>query len=340
MHKIISLAISLVAVAALAIAPQVSAAEVRDCDTNAIIHCGALTQTELKNDYSQNTTGDLTAVFNHYGISADDINGELQMGRVTKQGNVEVNGKVIATNSHSLGRSAINGSKAVTISGKTYYETPDTMSLRSDAVDAFVIMKDGKFQAAIMTACGNPVKATPVVQPKPQPVTYECVSLTATRIDRLTYRFTAEVKASNGTKIEQYGLGFGDGMGVTTANTTYEYSYKEAGNYTATINDVIVNGQRIKVQSSSKCQVSVTVAQPTTTKVQPERCPIAGKEDLPKNSNNCREDEAEVLPVATPLPSTGPEQFIGAGLGASSLTAAGYYFIRSRRTLLSELLKK
>ena len=84
-----------------------------------------------------------------------------------------------------------------------------------------------------------------------------------------------------------------------------------------------------------------------------EKCPIPGKEHLPVDSPDCVEPPCEIpgkehLPkdspecVETPpeLPKTGLDMMIGGGIGLGSLTAAGYYYASSRRNLLSALNDK
>jgi hypothetical protein len=62
----------------------------RDCDSNSIINCGATTPEELKKFYKENKTGDLPAVYNHYGITSSMINGvtAADMGEVHKNGDI------------------------------------------------------------------------------------------------------------------------------------------------------------------------------------------------------------------------------------------------------------
>lgn len=231
----------------------------RDCDNNAIIRCGTLTPAEMQTKYNQNESGDIHAIFAHYGISSAEVSNtqNLKMGTVHKDGRVVVDGKTVATGARSVGRQNITGSSPVTINGKTYYERATSVSFNSESIPAIVIMKDGVFHHAIITSCGNPVVATPKEQPKPPaPVT--------------------------------------------------------------------------PVQKAPE----PTPAPKPAPAPQPEKCPIAGKENLPKDSTECKEEAPEVLP------STGPAALISAGAGISSLTAAGYYFSLSRRKLLNSFLSR
>lgn len=321
---------------AVVMAPNLQAqSSVRDCDSNAIIYCGALTQAELKQKYSANASNDLPAVFSYYGISAGDIDGtssEIKMGEVTKDGRVLVDGKVVATGAKSVGRQNMSGSSAVKIGDKTYYERATSISFRSNSLSAIVMMKNGQFHRAILTSCGNPVVAVPVKpveQPKPQPA-YACTKLQAQLIRRegqnATYRFTTTATATNGATIVNYDYGFGDGMGVKGVGSTYEYTYKQPGTYTAEVAVNVRVDNETKRATGDACKVKVTVEE--------EKKPVEKPEEKPP----VEEEKGEVLPAE--VPTTGAGQFIGAGMGVSSLTAAGYYFLRSRRDLMSTLLKK
>lgn len=141
----------------------------RDCDTNAVISCGALNTSELKKGYQK--TG-VKPIYDHFGITADDIKNidkHVAAGRVYKNGEVRVGNKLVATNAITAGRHNIQGSTKVTSGGVTFYKRATHVSFRVDSIAAFVIMKDGKFSAAILAACGNPVKATAKAVPTPAP---------------------------------------------------------------------------------------------------------------------------------------------------------------------------
>lgn len=75
-----------------------------------------------------------------------------------------------------------------------------------------------------------------------------------------------------------------------------------------------------------------------------EKCPIEGKEHLPKNSKDCasptetpktpeipKTPEAPKVTEATELPRTGLGASFASLIGAGSLTASGYYYITSLR---------
>lgn len=236
---------------------------VRDCDSNAIIRCGALSQSELLNKFNANATGDLPQVFARYGISKSDMAGatsEVKMGKVYRDGRVEVGGKIVATNATTVGRQNIAGSRPVDIAGRTYYERPTSVSFRSD-IDAFVLMRNGQFYRAVLTSCANPIVAKPVPQPPvPQPK-YTCDSLKNTKITRNEYKFTTDASASGGATITGYKYDFGDGKSATSTSPNVTHVYEKPGNYTVKVSvQVAVNGGKQTV-TGANCRTVVVVAE-------------------------------------------------------------------------------
>ncbi len=151
----------------------------KDCDSNAIIWCGAHTVNGLihyyKNGDDHNRSGQIKNVYNHFGITEaqvlamNDANTKVVAGKVTKSGNVlGPNGGVLATNAITAGRSPMPGSNKVVRNGTTFYTRPPSVSFASNTLDAFIVLdQNGQFKFAILAACGNPVTATP--PPKPEP---------------------------------------------------------------------------------------------------------------------------------------------------------------------------
>jgi hypothetical protein len=142
----------------------------RDCDSNAVLRCGALTAGQLQ--YKYNKQDGAKAIFNYFDIHTADINniGNTAIaGNVTSDGKVLVNGKVVATNAITAGRQNIAGSQTVNFQGTTFYVRSTGVSFASSSLAAFVVMNGNQFSFAILASCGNPVKAQPVQQPQ-QPV--------------------------------------------------------------------------------------------------------------------------------------------------------------------------
>lgn len=146
---------------------------VRDCDSNAVIRCGALTSAELKKAYGR--WASVGHIYSYFGISSSDISGidkYVVAGRVYKNGEVRVGSKLdklVATNAVTAGREYIKGSKTAYSKGTKFYTRAPKVSFRVNSIAAFVVIKNGKFDFAILAACGNPVKATAKVVAKPVP---------------------------------------------------------------------------------------------------------------------------------------------------------------------------
>jgi hypothetical protein len=148
-------------------AGALSISSARDCDSNAVINCGALTTKELQTRYSQKG---VATIYNHFGITATDIKNvgtTAVAGQVQKDGDVVVNGAVVATGAITAGRENISGSTKVTSGSTTFYKRAPSVSFRPNALSAFVIMENGQFKYAILGACGNPVSAKPVPKKTP-----------------------------------------------------------------------------------------------------------------------------------------------------------------------------
>ena len=226
----------------------------RDCDSNAIIHCGAGDTNELTQKYNENKTGDLATIYNAYGISSGMLSG-AKMGEVRKDGTVVVNGEVVATEVMSIGRQPLAGSSPKTIGGKTYYNSPPSTSFRSNSIVAFVFFDaDGLFKSAIITSCGNPVEG----KPKPKP-SFKCDSLVPAVVTRTKYNFTAAASASGGAVVTGYTFDFGDGETATSSSATVSHTYAAAGTYTAKVTANVKVGTETKPATGPTCQATITI---------------------------------------------------------------------------------
>lgn len=314
-----------------------------DCDDVAIIRCGAFDMDTMRTKASQ---GDVPKIFNQLGISQQDLQGQFVDGIVWRDGRVTVDGKTVATGAMTAGRN-FGGTPIEGTNAGVY----PTSRFVTEGQTAFVKMKaDGTFDFAIIKACGNPVKATPK-QPE-QKAAYECVSLNVKQISRTRYEFTANATASGGAAIEKYEFGFGDGFGITVDDKTYVYEYKQPGTYKTNVVVHVKTDVKTAEATSPACEKTVTITKPQQTppepcpydntlpknspdcKQPPENCPIKGKENLPKDSEQCKEDVA--APAA--IPSTGPGAWIGGLVGSSMLGYGAYIYAQSRRLLIGKHL--
>lgn len=316
-----------------------------DCgDGVAIIDCGAFNRKDLREKAAQ---GDVPKIFKAFGISQKDLEGKFVEGIVWRDGRVTVDGKTVATGAMTAGRNFGGNPIAGTNAGKY-----PTSRFATEGQTAFVRMVDGRFDFAVIKACGNPVSATPAPKEEPPKPKYECVRLEVEKIDRTTRKFIATATAENGATIEKYQFGFGDGNGITVKESSYTYDYKKTGTFdTDVVVHVRVDGQ-IKKVSRPACEKTITVSPekpepcPYDSKLpkdspdcQPpvEKCPIEGKTHLPKDSPDCKQDEPEVLPAA--VSETGPGGLALGGLGLGTMTAAGYYWYGSKRRVLTSIFR-
>lgn len=150
-----------------------------DCDANAVIYCGVSSVGDLHSKYNngdgRNSAASIQHIFGWFGISSSEMGAlgtTARNGSVSSNGNVYLDGKVVATDALTGGRQNMSGSTTRTHNGTTFYTRPPSVSFASSPLDAYVIMKGDVFQFAILKSCGNPVKATPKAQPpapKPTP---------------------------------------------------------------------------------------------------------------------------------------------------------------------------
>ena len=235
----------------------------RDCDKYAIVNCGTMSVSEVKDNYSK---GDNDKVFAAFGISKSEIGGDIRDGIVYQDGRVVVDGKTVATGAimaaRHLGGSSISGSDTA---------KKVSVSKMSDAQTAFVKFdSNGNFLWAIMKPCGNPVTATP---PKPKPVPVAaCKSLTATALNRTQYRLSAEATKENGATISNYTFTVksADGNTVRTKEkpTASRFAYTDLpelapGTYTVSV--IVTTSAGTKTAPS--CNASFTVTPPADTDI-------------------------------------------------------------------------
>lgn len=301
-------------------------AQARDCDANAIVRCGAYSVAELQ----QKMTGDVPAIFGHYGISPSQFGG-LSEGIVYRDGRVTVGGKVVANGAVSTGRHFMAGSRKVTVGKSTIYERSVGTSFRSSSIPAFVKMTNGRFQYAIIKSCGNPTKASPVAPP-PAPKPTPTPPAPTPKIDiqkdvdkatvSVNEQFNYTVKVTNIgavdiTKAHIYdkaptNIQFIPGSGSAgTTVTTNEFkttianlpkgmykSFTFKAKFTAYTSSPVKNEACVLAEGpspSSDCDTAENQPKKPPVVIK-DNCPIPGKEDLPKNSPDCKEEPKECKP--------------------------------------------
>jgi len=155
-----------------------------NCDANAVLYCGASSVDNLIGKYNNgdgvNSAASIHNIYNYFGINYSDIElmnssvAHVQAGEVTKSGDVlNSTGGVIATGALTGGRQYISGSSTVNFDGTTFYTRPPSISFLNNALYAYVVTINGRFDFAILSSCGNPISARPIspppVPPKPVP---------------------------------------------------------------------------------------------------------------------------------------------------------------------------
>lgn len=145
---------------------------------NDIMRCGATDRSNFITKLRTNTPGDLQAIYAQYGLSSSDYDrfaSEAKSGKSDPNGTIIVNGTVIATGAHSLGRkekkdsSGVVFSSPVTINGVTYHESPigKVTKYQNDVMVLFD--SNNEVQFVVMNLCGNPVRIDKKEAPKPKP---------------------------------------------------------------------------------------------------------------------------------------------------------------------------
>lgn len=341
---IISLAFMIGAIAPLGlIAGSVSAQAIDnspDCDKYSVMWCGGSTMNEIRDKYTNGdghyTAANIKGVFSNMGITSAELNVKgFVDGVVYQNGNVTVNGTVVAKNA------------------KTYIRTMGKVSASKmgSAQTAFVKLNaNGQFMYAVMKPCGNPVSATntiptpkpaptpkptptptptptpkptptPTPTPTPKPIPAPKQVLTCTAITKIVGNnriVSTELTASavNGASITGYSTKFGDGT-AAVAGRKAVHQYAKDGKFTI-IGSVtgLVNGKKVTI-TSSHCATSVTF------KMAVLMCPTNSA--IPATSPNCK-----ATPVTPPaekakvLPNTGPGDIFGIFAATSVLGAVGH----------------
>jgi len=169
---IASAAVAAVSLGSLLTTPAsaLSVSASNDCDANAVVYCGADSTEQLISKYAsgdgRNSAASIQAIYSYFGIDATDVNAlntTAVAGAITRGGNVYINGRTVpvASGATTAGRQNIQGSTVVTRNGETFYVRKPSLSFTQAALPAYVVMKNGVFQFAIIANCGNPVLATP-----------------------------------------------------------------------------------------------------------------------------------------------------------------------------------
>jgi hypothetical protein len=234
-----------------------------DCSNNSIIRCGVDNPTDFVNKANENATGDLAAIYTNYGLVPEEYArfiATARAGTSYRDGRIVVDGRTVATNTKSIGRTKFSYSQARNISGTTFWESKTTQVQKTNLPVLVMFDEKGAFEFAVLTACGNPIDGN---ANNPQ---FSCNSLRTLKHDRNTFSFSTDANASNGASIAKVVYDFGDGNSVTKTdpNEIVTHAYGEPGNYrvTTTVHINLPGGKSYTVVASGECARTITVEQP------------------------------------------------------------------------------
>ncbi|MDR0591162.1 MAG: DUF11 domain-containing protein [Candidatus Nomurabacteria bacterium] len=171
----------------------------------------------------------------------------------------------------------------------------------------------------------------------PQVPVYTCDALGIKKITRTKFEFNNQYTAKDGAEYVKTTYTVKDKNGkVVQESTKNTFETTTTGDYTVVaVVTVKVNGQE-KTATGKACESNFTVVpdgKPT--------CEIPGKEYLPPDDPNCKNDPPVTPPVTpggpgTPsdLPTTGPGEVVSVIVGAGALTTATWYYVASRRQIV------
>jgi len=314
----------------VSLSPTVSA-ESRECGDNAIIRCGAMSAGELKSEYAKNERG-LKKIFSHYNIDAADIaaSSTAKTGTVHTNGNVIVNGKVVATGAQTVGRSGALGGKKVDANGVTVYQGADRLK---STLSAFVFFNaDGSFKSAVLKVCGNPVKATS------KPVSKPGISLTKTvngsehATVAVGQMFTYEIVVTNTGNVA-----LKSAVVTDTAPKEVTPISATAGTISGQVWTYTIPSLAVKESKTFKITAKYALYASGThiNNVCVDTPTVPGSPDVCDTASTDTSETPVTPPVVTPpeLPQTGIADVLTGGLGLSGIVGATYYYAASRRSL-------
>ena len=240
-----------------------SPSQAAGCNSFNVVYCGTHSMSELQTAYSRT---EIKELYKEWYVTETMVQGGSNMreGVVDANGNITVDGRVVATNAITVQSKA--GTRQPqpqrsykTSNGYTYYQYTTGQSF-VDGPKSYNIYawfdNNGSFITGVIKDCGNPVWGNPTTPPAKPALT--CDALQVTEISRNTFKFSVKATAKGGASITSYTYNFGDNNIKTTNSSEIQYTYAKEGSYTVTIT---VNGKEtgeVKRQNPN-CQKTVTV---------------------------------------------------------------------------------
>ena len=277
------------------------------CNSFNVVYCGTHSMSELQTAYSRT---EIKELYKEWYVTETMVQGGSNMreGVVDANGNITVDGRVVATNAITVQSKA--GTRQPqpqrsykTSNGYTYYQYTTGQSF-VDGPKSYNVYawfdNNGSFITGVIKDCGNPVWGNPTTPPAKPALT--CDALQVTEISRNTFKFSVKATAKGGASITSYTYNFGDNNIKTTNSSEIQYTYAKEGSYTVTIT---VNGKEtgeVKRQNPN-CQKTVTVKpEPkiVVCELKTNKYPVEIKESEfdkskhSKNPNDCKEAPAKI----------------------------------------------
>lgn len=285
-----------------------------DCDNVAIIRCGAFSVGGLREKASQ---GDVPRVFNAFGIQQSELNGFVD-GIVWRDGRVTVDGKTVATGAMTAGRNFGGTPIPGTNAGKY-----PTSKFVTEGQTAFVKMVNGKFEFAVIKACGNPVTATPKVTPPPEPKDIRVCELATKKIITIKENeFDSKKHSKDLAKCREKNIR------VCELATKKIISIKES-EFDARKHSRDLNDCKVQPPTPADIQVCELATKNVITIKDNEFDASKHSKDL----NDCKEEETPQV-----LAATGPGAMLTGLFGSSALGYGAFSYFQSRRHLINKLL--
>lgn len=248
---------------AFAAVQTVAAASIEDCSDNSIIRCGVSSPADLIKKIKANDPNDLKAIYNDFKISSDYYDAfakDAKVGTAYKNGNIVVDGQIVAKNAWSLGRDSKSYSNNYKIGDKTYHASHATDVFARDSMPVFVwFNSEGVMVAAILQPCANPMRGE-LVRP-----TYKCQELKREAVSgkKNTYRFSTVAPVTNNAVVSKVVYDFGDGSSKVTKTKPSDavtHTYTKAGTFTAKVTVYVkLPGGKEVVANGNGCAQQVTV---------------------------------------------------------------------------------
>lgn len=231
-----------------------------DCTGNAIIKCGTSDPDDFINKVRANTGGDIQDIYDGFGLQSADYDrfkSEAREGMAMKNGDIVVDGKVVATDAWSIGRD--NKNKAWNWNGYWANSAPDVFV--GNEVPVMVLFdENGAMEFAVMHPCGNPTTGNPV---KPA---FDCKALKKSEVkgEKDTYMFTVDAPASNGATVAKVVYDFGDGKSETKTDLSgVKHTFTTPGKHTVKVSVTFkLPGGKMKTVEGLKCQTQIEVLKP------------------------------------------------------------------------------